>query len=83
MRSARAPSFDHGAALRVPPVQDSNHWSQLCMWLGEDGQPADIEGLLRVYTPQGWVLARPGDWIVLSHSGEFHVAHTGQRRYDA
>ena len=54
------------------------------MWLGEDGQPADIEGLLRVYTPQGWVLARPGDWIVLSHSGEFHVAHCGQpRRYDA
>ena len=37
---------------------------------------------VQVRTPEGPVIARCGDWIVLSHSGSFHVAH-GSRVCDA
>jgi hypothetical protein len=30
---------------------------------------------VQVRTPEGLVVAHTGDWIVLSHSGAFHVAH--------
>jgi hypothetical protein len=31
-------------------------------------------GMAGVRTPKGWVVAKPGDWIILSYSGAFHVA---------
>jgi hypothetical protein len=31
-----------------------------------------------VRTPEGPVVAHSGDWIVLSHSGVFHVAHAAR-----
>jgi hypothetical protein len=36
---------------------------------------------VQVCTPDGWTIAQPGDWIVLSVSGDFHVARTGGRRF--
>ena len=48
------------------------------MWLGEEAH-ALIEGAaVQVRTPDGPVVARCGDWIVLSHSGDFHVAHAAR-----
>ena len=38
-------------------------------------------GAVQVCTPDGWTIAQPGDWIVLSVSGDFHVARTGGRRF--
>ena len=71
------PPFDHGAALRVPPAHDKKNWSVLWQWLGEDAQSvAEASSAVQVLTPEGPVVARCGDWIVLSHSGAFHVAHT-------
>ena len=68
------PPFDHGAALRVPPPQDKKSWAVLWSWLGEEAQA--MEGAaVQVRTPNGPVIAHSGDWIVLSHSGAFHVAH--------
>ncbi|WP_255352722.1 MULTISPECIES: hypothetical protein [unclassified Phenylobacterium] len=40
-------------------------------------------GAVQVCTPEGWAIAQAGDWIVLSVSGDFHVAHSGRRMWDA
>lgn len=75
MRHARfSPPFDHGAALRVPPPHDAKSWNKLWMWLGDDGAALG-PGVVQVSTPEGVAVARPGDWIVLSVSGSFYVAH--------
>ena len=79
MRASHSlPPFDHGAALRVPPPHDVRSWTTLWRWLGEDAQVvSEAEGAaVQVRTPEGPVVAHCGDWIVLSHSGSFHVAHT-------
>jgi hypothetical protein len=68
--------FDHGAALRVPPPGDAKSWQTLWMWLGEDACSVAEAAAVQVLTPEGPVVAHSGDWIVLSHSGDFHVAHT-------
>jgi hypothetical protein len=70
------PSFDHGAALRVPPAYDSRGRRALWQWLGEGGCPLDDRGAVQVLTPAGPAVARPGDWIVLSYRGDFHVARS-------
>lgn len=70
------PPFDHGAALRVPPAHDRKNWAVLWQWLGEDAQSIAEASAVQVRTPDGMVVAHCGDWIVLSHSGSFHVAHT-------
>lgn len=76
MRASRShPHFDHGAALRVPPPHDAKNWRTLWMWLGEDAHMISEGGAVQVRTPEGPVVAHCGDWIVLSHSGAFHVAH--------
>jgi hypothetical protein len=77
MRASRSHThFDHGAALRVPPPHDAKNWRTLWMWLGEDAHLMAEVGAVQVRTPEGPVVAHCGDWIVLSHSGAFHVAHT-------
>jgi hypothetical protein len=76
------PPFDHGAALRVPPAHDQKNWAVLFQWLGEDAQSLAEAAAVQVRTPEGPVVAHCGDWIVLSHSGNFHVAHT-LRPFDA
>ena len=70
------PPFDHGAALRVPPAHDRKNWAVLWQWLGEDAQSVAEAAAVQVRTPEGPVIAHSGEWIVLSHSGSFHVAHT-------
>jgi hypothetical protein len=80
MTPARSPAFDHGAALRTPPAHDARSWRKLWQWLGEDGVAGEEAGSVHVRTPDGWMTARPGDWIVLSVSGRFHVA--AARRQD-
>lgn len=72
MSSASA-IFDHGAALRVPAPEDSFGWGALMMWLGEAGRRLGA-ACVRVSTATGDAVASPGDWIVLSASGEYHVA---------
>lgn len=67
--------FDHGAALRVPPPSDAANWRMLWMWLGEDARAVTEGGAVQVTTPLGPVIAHCGDWIVLSVTGDFHVAH--------
>ena len=79
MKTARNPAIDHGAALRVPPAHDVANWRKLRLWVGEDGSATDEVGCLEVRTPDGPSLARPGDWIVLSVAGAFHVAHAAHR----
>ena len=69
------PSFDHGAALRVPPAHDVANWRKLWMWLGEDARAVAEADAVQVRTPCGEVIAHCGDWIVLSVTGAFHVAH--------
>lgn len=69
------PPFDHGAALRVPPPSDTSSWRKLWAWLGEDARSVAEAAAVQVRTPEGDVVAHCGDWIVLSHSGVFHVAH--------
>jgi hypothetical protein len=69
------PRFDHGAALRVPPPEDAENWRMLWMWLGEDARSVAEASAVQVLTPEGPVVAHCGDWIVLSVSGDFHVAH--------
>ncbi len=70
------PPFDHGAALRVPPPSDTSSWRKLWAWLGDDARSVAEAAAVQVRTPEGDVVAHCGDWIVLSHSGSFHVAHT-------
>lgn len=70
------PPFDHGAALRVPPPHDQKSWAVLWSWLGDEAQAVAEAAAVQVRTPEGPVVAHCGDWIVLSHSGRFHVAHT-------
>ena len=79
MRSAQTPAFDHGAALRVPPAGDARNWQVLQMWLGDSALRIDDSGLVQVATPAGQQVARPGDWIVLTSGGDFHVAREGAR----
>jgi hypothetical protein len=74
MRPARSPAFNHGAALRTPPAHDARSWTKLWQWLGADGVALDEPGAASVRTPQGWITAWPGDWIILTVSGDFHVA---------
>lgn len=50
------------------------------MWLGEAGCAFDDRGAVQVSTSLGAVIARPGDWIVLSVSGEFHVTRPSPER---
>ena len=76
------PPFDHGAALRVPPSHDRKSWALLSQWLGEDAKSVAEASAVQVWTPEGPVVAHSGDWIVLSHSGSFHVAHA-LRPHDA
>jgi len=73
MATATNPSFDHGAALRVPPAHDARNWARLCHWLGDAWRPLEAAGLVSVCTPGGWLTAGPGDWIILSAGGQFHV----------
>jgi hypothetical protein len=78
MRQNRStPSFDHGAALRVPPPHDVANWRKLWMWLGEDAWSVEAAAV-QVRTPEGPVVARCGDWIVLSVTGAFHVARASR-----
>ena len=77
--ATNAPAFDHGAALRVPPLHDARNRRQLLLWLGDDGWPRDGTEIIEVQTPDGLMLARPGDWIILSVTGRFHVAPAGPR----
>lgn len=44
----------------------------LMRWLGDSGQLVD-RGLVEVMTPVGAHVAAPGDWIVLSATGSYHV----------
>ena len=83
MRTRSAPSFDHGAALRVPPAHDVRSWRMLLAWLGDAGRQLDGAGSLEVSTPAGVAVAGPGDWIVLSISGRYHVAHGRGQHWDA
>jgi hypothetical protein len=76
----KLPAFDHGAALRVPPAHDANSRRVLWSWLGQSGCPLDDRGAIQVSTPEGPAVALPGDWIVLSFSGAFHVTRAGGAR---
>jgi hypothetical protein len=51
----------------------------LLIWLGDCGRLLDRPGLVGVTTPAGESPAAPGDWIVLSISGSYHVARSGHR----
>ena len=53
---------------------DSKARRVLWQWLGDEGCALDDRGAVQVSTPFGPVIARPGDWIVLSHNGQYHVA---------
>ena len=74
------PPFDHGAALRVPPPSDKAGWRALWRWLGEAACAVAADTSLKVVEPPPGppVIARCGDWIVLSHSGSYHVAHAAR-----
>lgn len=66
-------SLDYGAALRVPPAHDVANRAKLWAWLGASGLASDEVGEVLVDTPSGWRAARPGDWIVLTAKGRYHV----------
>ena len=53
---------------------------RMCIACRERSFPRTLTRIVR--TPEGPVVAHSGDWIVLSHSGSFHVAHT-LRPHDA
>jgi hypothetical protein len=44
-------------------------------WLGDAGRLTD-RGLVEVTTLVGAEVAAPGDWIVLSATGSYHVTRT-------
>lgn len=69
-----APNFDHGAALRVPSASDVRGWSVLMAWLGRAGKRLASADAVEVRTATGRCIASAGDWIVLSVTGEYHVA---------
>jgi hypothetical protein len=48
-------------------------------WLGANGQMSDRPGVVEISTPLGSVSAGPGDWIVLSYRGAYHVAGPSRR----
>ena len=73
MTIAPSPAFDHGAALRIPSSHDGRARARLWQWLGEDGREGEEPYAIEVHTPQGWTPAWPGDWIILSVAGHFHV----------
>lgn len=73
---------DQGAALRVPSPMERRAWGRLLTWLGDEGAPLAALAGVRVWTSEGWVIAVPGDWIVLSVTGTFYVA-AGPRRLHA
>ena len=76
MTTARSPAFDHGAALRVPPAHDVRGRARLWQWLGDQAAREGSESdAIKVCTPGGWITAWPGDWIILSVAGLFHVTH--------
>jgi hypothetical protein len=83
MRASVSPAFDHGAALRVPPAHDARGWRMLMEWLGACGRSLDRPGLVVVTTASGETIATPGDWIVLSVGGAYHVARSSPRDLDA
>jgi hypothetical protein len=74
MRTARN-TLDHGAALRVPAVHDARGWLILMKWLGDCGH-LTARGLVEVTTPSGPGVATPGDWIVLSATGAYHITRS-------
>lgn len=76
-------AFDHGAAMRVPAGHDAKAHRALQLWLGDEGAHIAQAGAFQVWTAEGWAVAWPGDWIVLSVSGGFHVAHSPGRRADS
>lgn len=79
----REPAFDHGAALRVPPAHDTRGWQNLLVWLGEaGGRMSAPGGMVQVRTAAGVMVASSGDWIVLSVTGDYHVAHAAARSWD-
>jgi hypothetical protein len=82
MRPSPSPSFDHGAAIRVPPAHDRKGWQVLTTWLGDCGMMSGRPGIVNVTTPSGLSPAAPGDWIVLSVNGVYHVARSGRRDED-
>jgi len=74
MRTARN-TLDHGAALRVPPAHDAKNWLILMRWLDDAGRLTG-RGMVEVTTPAGADVAAPGDWIVLSANGAYHVTRS-------
>jgi hypothetical protein len=48
-------------------------------WLGASGRVSARPGVVEVDTPLGSVSAGPGDWIVLSFRGAYHVAGPSRR----
>ncbi len=52
-------------------------------WLGACGRSLDRPGLVVVTTASGETIATPGDWIVLSVGGAYHVARSSPRDLDA
>jgi hypothetical protein len=76
-------AFDHGAAMRAPAPHDVRGRRALELWLGEDGAYIEAAGAFQVWTEDGWAVALPGDWIVLSVRGAFHVAHSPGRPADS
>ena len=62
-------------AIRVPPAHDVKGRQVLMTWLGHCGRLTD-RGLVEVTTPTGAGVAAPGDWIVLSASGSYHVTRS-------
>jgi hypothetical protein len=74
MAVAQKTKAEHGAALRVPPDHDTGGWIQLEWWLGDCGRRLDQPGCIAVRTGAGWRDAFPGDWIILSVSGQYFLA---------
>ena len=70
----RRKTVDHGAAV-VPPAHDAKGWLVLMTWLGASGKATEC-GSVEVATPTGTGVAAPGEWIVLSASGSYHVTRS-------